>query len=334
VSRWSLGLVIGKFRPPHPGHGLLIETALAQVERLTVLVCADDADMVPADLRASWLHELYPSADVQVVETTGYDPDDSRVWAELTRAWLGRAPDVVFTSEAYGPTFAGELGCAHVSVDPDRVRVPLHASHVLDNPLAYLDRLAPCVRAYFVPRVVLVGAESTGKTTLARALAEHYATVWVPEYGRLFSEGMLPRGYTWETADFEHIATAQQRLEDRLARKASRVLICDTDAFATWLWHERYVGAHAPVRHALPRRWSALYLLAGDEIAWEDDGTRDRQTERHWFQKRFRAELEARRMPFFTVEGPPEQRLAAAVAAIDHLLASQRPAAAVITAND
>jgi HTH-type transcriptional regulator, transcriptional repressor of NAD biosynthesis genes len=323
VSRWSRGLVIGKFRPPHPGHGLLIETALAEVERLTVLVCADDADRVPSFLRANWLRELYPSADVRVVETTGYDADDSRLWAELTRNWLGRAPDVVFTSEAYRPTFARELRCAHVAVDPDRHRVPMRASRILEDPTAYMDDLAPCVRAYFVPRVVLVGAESTGKTTLARALAAHYATVWVPEYGRLFSEGMLPRGYTWATADFVHIAEAQQRLEDQLARKASRVVICDTDAWATSLWHERYLGGDLPDSGALfSRRWSALYLLAGDEIAWEDDGTRDRQAERHWFQNRFRAALDARRVPVVSLEGSPEQRQAVAVAAIDRMLAN------------
>src|SRR4051812_25881583 len=88
-------------------------------------------------------------------------------------------------------------------------------------------------------RVVLVGAESTGKTTLARLLAAHYQTAWVPEYGRPYWDGLLTStSAAYTTEDFVHIAVTQQRMEDMLARHANRVLICDTDAFTTWLWHE------------------------------------------------------------------------------------------------
>jgi HTH-type transcriptional regulator, transcriptional repressor of NAD biosynthesis genes len=320
MKRWGHGLVIGKFRPPHKGHGLLIETGLAQVDRLTVLVCADASDSIPADLRAAWLRELYPAVDVRVVETTGYDPDDSTLWARLTRGWLSAAPDVVFTSEAYGPVYARHLGCAHVAVDPERVRVPVAGSRILADPAVHRATLEPPVRAYFVPRVVLVGAESTGKTTLARALAARYGTTWVPEYGRTFWDGLLTLPHIAPTtADFVHIAETQRRLEDQLARHADRVLVCDTDAFCTWLWHQRYIGADAPVLRALADtpRWRALYVLTGDEIPWEDDGTRDRREERAGFHRRFREELERHGRPFIHVDGLLERRLATLVSAAD-----------------
>src|SRR5688572_30111190 len=93
-----------------------------------------------------------------------------------------------------------------------------------------------------VIRVVLVGAESTGKTTLAKQLADHYRTARVPEYGRPYWEGLLPSATAaYTTLDFVHIAESQQRMEGMLARHANRVLICDTDAFTTWLWHELYL---------------------------------------------------------------------------------------------
>jgi nicotinamide riboside kinase len=99
------------------------------------------------------------------------------------------------------------------------------------------------------------------------------------------------------------------------------VVICDTDALATALWHERYLGRDAPVIRALAdaRRY-AFHILTSDEVPWEDDGTRDLFDDRPHFHRRFREELEASR-PFMTVDGPPAQRLATAIEAIDRLLA-------------
>ena len=286
-------------------------------------MCADASDTVPADLRAAWLRELFPGSDVRVVETTGWDPDDSRLWAELTRGWLGGAPDVVFTSEAHGEPYARHLRCAHVPVDPARERVPISGSRILAQPLAHLTYLEPPVRAYFVPRVALVGAESTGKTTLARALAARCRTVWVREYGRTYWDRLLTRGeIACTTADFVHIAEAPARLEDMLARHAERVLLCDTDPFCTGLWHERYLGGDcAPLREAARSRRYALHVLCGDDIPWEDDGTRERAGERPWFQARFRSELPGLGAPWIAVTGPLERRTARASAAIDRLLA-------------
>lgn len=324
MRRWRHGLVVGKFRPPHRGHGLLIETALARVEQLTVMVFADVSDTLPVDLRAGWLRELYPTADVRVYVSTGLDPDDSRLWAELTRMWLGRAPDVVFSSEDYGERYAHFLGCEHVSVDPGRTRVPISASRVLARPLAHLDFLAPCVRAHFIPRIAIVGADSTGKTTLARALAARYGTTWVPEYGRTYWDGLLtlPRIVS-ALPDYLHIVATQHALEDHLARHANRVLLCDTDALTTRLWHERLVGFDAPELRALvrPDRY-ALYLLTGGEVPWEADGTREALADRAQFHGRFGQELATLGVPVVEVAGPPEDRLRRAGRAIDRLLAA------------
>jgi NadR type nicotinamide-nucleotide adenylyltransferase len=184
-----------------------------------------------------------------------------------------------------------------------------------------------------VLRVVLVGAESTGKTTLARRLAAHYQTAWVPEYGRPYWEGLLPSSTaSYTTDDFVHIAEVQQHMEDMLARHANRVLICDTDAFTTWLWHELYLGTDvhphgetdaAAVKAIADRHQHDLHILAGTDIPWEDDGTRDRPEQRAWFQERFRQELTASGRPFVEVGGTVEERLAKAVTAIDGLLGAR-----------
>src|SRR4029077_1890293 len=94
-------------------------------------------------------------------------------------------------------------------------------------------------------RVAVVGAESTGKTTLAVSLAAHFQTVCVPEYARGYL-GTAARGGEVTRDDLQAIAGGQAASEDRLARDANRLLICDTNLLTTVIWHEHYFGACPP----------------------------------------------------------------------------------------
>src|SRR5215813_4399309 len=181
------GLVIGKFYPPHRGHKYLIDRAESQSDELWIIVCGKPEEIPAADLRAVWLREIHPKAKVLVIEDK-YDQDDSKLWSELTLSWLGFTPDVVFTSEDYGEHYARYLGCRHVQVDKARQAFPISGTEVRKNPFACWQFLEPSVRAYYAKRICIVGAESTGKTTLAQILAEYYQTVWVEAYGRECSE--------------------------------------------------------------------------------------------------------------------------------------------------
>ena len=166
-----------------------------------------------------------------------------------------------------------------------------------------------------------MGAESTGTTTLARTLAAHYQTAWVPEYGRTYAEGRPANpGQPWRSEEFTHIARAQNALEDRLAETCDGLLICDTDAFATGVWHERYLGTRSADVERLARQSNHdLYIVTGDEIPFVQDGTRDGERIRHWMHGRFLERLEEDSKPFIVVRGTPEARLKAAVQAIDEL---------------
>ena len=320
------GLVIGKFYPPHRGHGYLIESARARVDELYVIVCGKPEHVPPGELRAAWLREIHPEARVLLVDDR-LDPEDSRAWAEHTVGWLGFVPDVVFTSEDYGENYARFLGCEHVLVDRTRRAVPVSGTRVRLDPLGCWEYLEPPVRAYYAKRVCLVGAESTGKTTLARDLAAHYRTVWVPEYGREYSERKLGEDgeYRWRAEEFAHIAAAQCALEEAAARLADRVLICDTDAFATGVWHRRYMGGarSAAVEEidASRVRRPDLYLLTDVDTPFVQDGTRDGELVRAWMHDAFVEELTARCLPFRHLSGTRPERLAAAVEHVDALLA-------------
>lgn len=313
------GVVIGKFYPPHRGHKYLIDTAASQVEHLTVIVCGKPEQLLSGELRAAWLREIHPGMTVLAIDDY-YPDDDSRLWAELTLGWLGSRPDVVFTSEGYGERYAHFLGCRHVAVDPARLAVPCSGTAVRADPLAAWAYLEPSVRGYLAKRVCVVGAESTGTTTLARDLAAHYRTTWVPEYGREYSEVRLVRGdlSDWRTEEFTHIAAEQCRMEDAAARESNGLLICDTDAFATSIWHRRYLELRSPAVEAIADscRYD-LYLLTGDEIPFVQDGTRDGEHIRHWMHNTFVEELERTSREYVLLRGSREERLARAMAVID-----------------
>jgi NadR type nicotinamide-nucleotide adenylyltransferase len=170
-------------------------------------------------------------------------------------------------------------------------------------------------------RIVIIGAESTGKTTLATALAEHYRTAWVPEFGRLYTEARKYRGELWRSDEFTYIAIEQARMEDALARVALRVLICDTDPFATAIWHERYLDTPSPdVQAVAATRKYDLYVLTDVNTPFVPDDIRDGESIRQWMHNRFHDELSRMTTPMILVSGPHAERLAAAVARINALL--------------
>lgn len=175
-----------------------------------------------------------------------------------------------------------------------------------------------------IRRVCLVGAESTWKTTLAIALAVHFETVWVPEYGREFSEKMMQElgHYDFTSADFVHIAEQQIALEDAAELRANRVLILDTDAFATAIWHRRYMGSRSPETEAIVARARRpdLYLLTDVDTPFVADGYRDGEAIRDWMHATFIEELKADSRPFVELRGTFEERFATAVSEIEKVL--------------
>lgn len=317
---FSKGLIIGKFYPPHRGHKYLIDRARSECRELTVIICYKKTDTISGMIRAAWLQQIHPDVRVLAVEDNKLADDDSKGWAQYTLDILGYVPDAVFTSESYGDPYASFMGTVHVLVDRDRVNVPISATLIRGNPMKYADFLEPVVRAYFARRICVLGAESTGTTTLATALAKRYQTVWVPEYGRMYSMGKIygDDKASWRTEEFVYIAKAQVALEDQLAEASNGLVICDTDPFATSIWHERYVGFRSKeVEELAKRRQYDLYIVTGDEIPFEDDGLRDGEHIRHAMHTRFIERLTEEGKNFIVVAGSHDERLNKAVEAIN-----------------
>jgi NadR type nicotinamide-nucleotide adenylyltransferase len=191
-------------------------------------------------------------------DARGAEPEvvQRRAVASLCLQALGGAVDAVFTSEAYGEGFAQELTrcfrardpmaseVRHVLVDLERRQVPISSSRILADVHAHRAFLSPCVYASFVGRVCLLGGESTGKSTLAEALARHLATLSVAEYGR---ELWVRKSGRLAFEDLLHIAEVQAAREDEAAGRANRWLVCDTSPLTTLFYSRHLFGRADPL---------------------------------------------------------------------------------------
>lgn len=164
-------------------------------------------------------------------------------------------------------------------------------------------------------RIVLTGSESTGKTTLADALAEHYDAELVPEFVREFA---ARKGAPIAFGDHGAIARGQMALEDEHAARARAMILQDTDLLSTVVYCAHYFGRCPPwIEEAAAARRPDLYLLCDIDIPWVGDGLRDRQHAREEIQGVFRTALRASAVPVVVVHGTGKERLRRAVAAID-----------------
>jgi len=313
----STGFLLGKFAPLHKGHQWLIETALAENERVLAMIYhAPDVTAMPLPVRVGWIRQLYPK--VEIIEAwdgpleVGHAPELQRMHeAYILERLQGRKIDRFYSSEFYGDHVSKALGAIDRRLDEPRETIPVSATVIRRNSYAKREFLAPEVYRDLITRVVFVGAPSTGKTTLARALAESHQTRWMPEYGREY----------WERNQHHRRLTQQQLLEiaeghlereERLVLEADRYLFVDTDASTTRLFSRYYHGEALPrldqMAESCARRYD-LCFLCEDDIPYDATWDRSGETNRALFQSWIKADLVQRGVPFIPVHGNLRQRM-------------------------
>ena len=245
------GLTLGKYAPLHRGHQLVIETALAEMDETLVIVYdAPETTSVPLAVRSGWIRTLYPS--VRVIEAWD-GPTEVGYTAELMRAHERYVIDALgiggithfYSSEPYGEHMSRALGAIDRRVDEARRRVPVSARDVRRDPFAHREYVHPLVYRDLIVNVALLGAPSSGKTTLAERLAREFDTQWMPEYGREY----------WEKHQVD------RRLEPRAARRdrggAPRAGGRAAGAGEPLPLHRHERHHHRDLRALLPRRGRA-----------------------------------------------------------------------------
>lgn len=179
-----------------------------------------------------------------------------------------------------------------------------------------------------VKKIVVIGPESTGKSTLCRQLAEHYKTLWCPEYAREYLE-KKGRDYTY--TDLLTIAKGQIDLEEAVCyklqvmgkKKHTLQLFIDTDMYVMKVWCEyAFDKCYSWILNQIAVKKYDLYLLCNVDLPWIKDELRE-YPDKKIREKLFHYYKDAminQSVPWVDVSGNYEKRLQTAIAAVDILL--------------
>lgn len=326
------GFLLGKFMPPHAGHIYCADVGKARCDVMTVLVCSHDAEPINGHLRAEWMRACLSQAGYRVLhmhrdipQAPEDHPDFWPIWRAAIAEFHPEPIDWVFGSEGYVHRLAREVGARPFPVDPERQVVPVSATLIREDPRKNWGHVPGPVRSHYQRRIVLVGAESTGKTQLAGSLAMRSDSIAIPEYGRDY-DALFRHGQVWVAEDFDAIMAGHRALADAIAMRGGPIVIEDTDAVQTLVWAEALLGnvPEALVNKARAAVSGKFYLLLDHATPWRDDGTRHfaDPTRRSWFTSRLSEWLNAFGAQWQLIEGADwAVRTMAANARLDALTA-------------
>lgn len=318
----TTGLVLGKFAPFHKGHELLIKTALSEVDRVQVLIyqCPETIS-IPLHVRASWIRELYPQTNVIEAWDGPTESGHSKRIKKLNEDYILKNINEPITnfysSEWYGKHVSSRLGAKNRIVDLDRKQIPISGTKIRKNikkSKKYLSNIVykSLMNNKNITKVVFLGAESTGKSTLTEALAKKHKTVWMPEYGREYwfkyqINNRLSREQLVE------IAEGHLEREEKLLSKAKKYLFVDTNAITTQMFSHFYHGDPHPklihIARECEKRYG-YYFVCDIDIPYDDDnGTRNGAEHRIKFQKQILDDLKQRNIPYTLISGTLKERI-------------------------
>ena len=317
----STGLVLGKFAPLHKGHEYVIGKAIQENNLVYVLIydCPEVTD-VPLPIRANWIRQSCAGCNSKLViiecwdgnNTVSNDPKIKKQHETYIRSKLkGIKIDNFYSSEFYGAHISKALGAKDCRVDEARKKFPISGTKIRENPYKYRKYLSPYVYRDLITRILFVGAPSTGKSTLCKALAKKYDTVWMPEYGRNYwARFNKNRRLTLEQLDT--IALTHRTMMLKKVNDANKYLFVDTDASTTQIFAKYYHGESTPILHNLTRLSRLDYdyvFLCDDDIPYEDTKDRSGEANRDLFQRQIKADLFFRRIRFAEISGSLASRI-------------------------
>ncbi|RFZ92483.1 cytidyltransferase [Mucilaginibacter conchicola] len=319
--------VFGKFLPFHKGHEAMIRFALQHCDVLSIMVCEDSREHIPGELRKSWIESTFPDHRNIEIKVFPYDhevlPNSSETSASISEIWAAEFrkhyPDhtLLITSEPYGELVARFMGIKHIPFDPDKQQVPVSATMIRSDTFTNWQHLPDAVKPHFALMVVILGTESTGKTTLTEQLAHHFNCSYVLEAGR----DLIPDSTRFKFDDLLLVANEHAKRINTAVKGDSGLVIIDTDIHITASYAQFAFGKELPVPTEIYNANKAnLYLYLDNDVPYYQDGTRLAEAERDQLDRSHRKVLAAHNINITEISGDWPARFEQAVAAVSQLI--------------
>jgi HTH-type transcriptional repressor of NAD biosynthesis genes len=321
--------VFGKFLPFHKGHQAMIAFALTRCDFLTVLVCCSNKEDLAPSIRKGWIENTFKDNSRLEVRTFSYlesdYPNTSVSSRHVSAIWSGKFkalfPDysLLITSEPYGAYVAEFMGIRHEPYDIGRNNYPVSATEIRNNPFDNWVHLPQAVKPYFIRKIVLLGTESTGKTTLTQRLARHYGASNVLEAGRDIIKDS-------KDFSFDDLYTVAREHTKRIAECPagnSPFMFIDTDIHITQSYAGFMFNKQLKLsREAFLHNKAAVYLYLNNDVPHIQDGTRLGEAERNLLDRWHRQTLLQYKISYHEIKGNWEERFEQSVAIVNQAFTS------------
>lgn len=315
--------VFGKFLPFHKGHEAMINFALTKCNFLTVLICCSDKENITATTRQKWIEttfEIQKNIEVKIFNYSENEfPNTSVSSLEVSKIWSSKFkelfPDyhLVITSEEYGNYVASFMKIKHIAFDIPKHLYPVSATKIRNDLFTNWKFLPDSVKPDFVFKVVILGTESTGKTTLTVQLAEYFNCTFVTEIAR----DLIDNSNTFEFDDLHRIAIEHAKRIDKAFLSESPLIIIDTDIHITKSYANFIFNKTLEVENKIYNsNKSDLYLYLNNDVEYVQDGTRLNESDRNLLDISHRQILTQHNIEIVEITGDWEQRFKQAVTII------------------
>jgi HTH-type transcriptional regulator, transcriptional repressor of NAD biosynthesis genes len=336
----TIGFIGGKFHPLHLGHVYAIVRASTMVDELYVVLSHSERrdkelcehtkmEPIPARIRLRWLSQLtkdMPHVKVLSIEDDqGNEDYDWEEGATRIKQAIGRPIDSVFSSELdYQDIFTKLYPTSkHVLIDPDRRQVGISATKIREEGIFHhWSYLPDFVKPYFVKKVVIIGTESCGKSTLTKNLAKIYNTSYVEEYGRTVCEDLGGCDGIIIEEDYLKIAYGHKMKEIEAIEKANKLVFIDTEAIVTQFYSHLYNDVYQPVLDEIAKLQDYdLWLFLEPDVTWVNDGLRvhGEDSARNENNHHLKKLLDQHQIEYQILQGSYEDRLKGAMKWIEAL---------------
>lgn len=339
MTKKTVGFYGGKFAPiPHMGHVFAMIQASTYVDELHVCIMYDEeyekrelysnskVEYISYKQRLRWWKQIAKGMSHVKIhaiyeEQTG-DFKDWELGAESIKAVINKQIDYVFSSEVSYDSIFSKIypNSKHIIIDYKRENYNISGTKLREEGVfkhwEYIPRVA---KPYFNKKVVVVGTESSGKSTIVKNLSNVYNTNYVEEFGRTFYE-RLGSYETLET-DFPEIAYEQQYKIKKALELSNKILFIDTETNVTQNFSIAYEGKRMAVLDEISKLQNYdLWLFLEPDVKWVDDGTRIFGDVRNEMTLQLKELLKERGIDYKVIKGDYNSRLNNSIRYINQLM--------------